>query len=126
MRFQGLAQISKDVKELAGRAREGKLQPHEFVGGTFTISNLGMMGIDHFTAIVNPPQSCILAIGASNDRLVLDEKAERGFRNVWEFMTEYHGIPIRIPIGIPIHKRPFYERLHSTIKKQFRIFYLPE
>ena len=82
MNIQGLAQISKDVKELAGRAREGKLQPHEFVGGTFTISNLGMMGIDHFTAIVNPPQSCILAIGASSDRLVLDESSERGFRTV--------------------------------------------
>ena len=42
----------------------------EFVGGTFTISNLGMMGIDHFTAIINPPQSCILAVGGSTERLI--------------------------------------------------------
>ena len=46
-----------------------------------------MMGIDHFTAIVNPPQSCILAIGASSDRLVLDESSERGFRTVLAIMT---------------------------------------
>jgi pyruvate dehydrogenase E2 component (dihydrolipoamide acetyltransferase) len=50
-----LGDISKDVKSLAAKARENKLQPHEFVGGTFTISNLGMFGIDHFSAIINPP-----------------------------------------------------------------------
>ena len=60
MRFsftcQGLSSINQDVVSLAARAREGKLQPHEFQGGTFTISNLGMFGIKHFAAVINPPQ----------------------------------------------------------------------
>lgn len=54
---KGLAAISADVKALAGKAKEGKLQPSEFVGGTFTISNLGMLGVKQFAAIVNPPQA---------------------------------------------------------------------
>ena len=53
---KGLLEISKDTKELANKAREKKLQPAEFVGGTFTVSNLGMFGVDHFSAIINPPQ----------------------------------------------------------------------
>ena len=52
----GLLEISKDTKELANKAREKKLQPAEFLGGTFTVSNLGMFGVDHFSAIINPPQ----------------------------------------------------------------------
>ncbi len=65
---RGLADISETVKELAGRAKEGRLQPHEFQGGTITVSNLGMFGIEHFTAIINPPQSCILAVGGSEKK----------------------------------------------------------
>eukprot|EP00210_Caulerpa_lentillifera_P008955 g8546.t1 len=64
--------ISKEMKELAIRAREGKLKPHEFQGGTFSISNLGMFGISHFQAIVNPPQAAILAIGAGEKQAVID------------------------------------------------------
>ena len=56
-------QISADVKELAGRARENKLKLDEFQGGSFTISNLGMFGIAEFTAIINAPQAAILAVG---------------------------------------------------------------
>merc|ERR1719187_1769187 len=67
---KGLAEISETVRELAGRAKEGKLQPHEFQGGTITVSNLGMFGISHFTAIINPPQSCILAVGGAEQKLV--------------------------------------------------------
>lgn len=59
----GLLQLSKATKELAERAKAGKLAPTEYQGGTFTISNLGMLGIGHFTAIINPPQSAILAVG---------------------------------------------------------------
>jgi pyruvate dehydrogenase E2 component (dihydrolipoamide acetyltransferase) len=55
---KGLVEINAAVKDLAGRAKEGKLQPHEFQGGTFTISNLGMFGIDEFSAVINPPQVC--------------------------------------------------------------------
>uniref|UniRef100_A0A9J8AVU4 Acetyltransferase component of pyruvate dehydrogenase complex n=2 Tax=Cyprinus carpio TaxID=7962 RepID=A0A9J8AVU4_CYPCA len=76
--IKGLATISKDVATLAAKAREGKLQPHEFQGGTFTISNLGMYGIKHFSAIINPPQACILAVGGSEKRL-LPADNEKGF-----------------------------------------------
>ncbi len=61
---KGLREISDEMKELAGRAREGKLKPEEFQGGCFSISNLGMFDVKDFAAIVNPPQSCILAVGA--------------------------------------------------------------
>jgi pyruvate dehydrogenase E2 component (dihydrolipoamide acetyltransferase) len=54
--LKGLASISAEIKDLAGRARENKLKPHEFQGGTFTISNLGMFGTNSFSAIINPPQ----------------------------------------------------------------------
>jgi pyruvate dehydrogenase E2 component (dihydrolipoamide acetyltransferase) len=61
---KGLVQISREVKEMAGRAREKKLQPEEYTGSTFSISNLGMFGIREFTAIINPPEAGILAVGA--------------------------------------------------------------
>lgn len=60
---KSLSQISEEAKVLVGKARDKKLQPQEFTGNTFTISNLGMMDIDDFTAIINPPDSCILAVG---------------------------------------------------------------
>ncbi|XP_067142132.1 pyruvate dehydrogenase protein X component, mitochondrial-like [Centruroides vittatus] len=59
----GIQEISRSIRELASKAREGKLQPHEFQGGTFSVSNLGMYGITEFTAVINPPQSSILAVG---------------------------------------------------------------
>ena len=58
-----LTQIGAEVKEFAQKAKDKKLQPEDWAGNTFTISNLGMFGIDEFTAIVNPPDSCILAVG---------------------------------------------------------------
>lgn len=65
---KGLKEISAEVKDLAGRAREGKLKPQEFMGGTFSVSNLGMFGIKDFKAIINPPQACILAVGAGEPK----------------------------------------------------------
>ncbi|KAJ2928835.1 hypothetical protein H1R20_g8266, partial [Candolleomyces eurysporus] len=79
---KGLASISAEAKGLAKKARDGKLTPTEYQGGTFTISNLGMFGIDHFTAIINPPQSCILAVGATQAKLVPAPEEERGFKTV--------------------------------------------
>lgn len=79
---KGLASISAETKQLAGKAREGKLQPEEYQGGTFTISNLGMFGVDNFTAIINPPQSCILAIGATSTKLELAPEDPKGFKAV--------------------------------------------
>lgn len=76
--MKGIVDISKDVKTLAAKAREGKLQPQEFQGGTITVSNLGMFGIKNFSAIINPPQSIILAVGATETRLI-PAKNEKGF-----------------------------------------------
>ncbi|ESW15835.1 hypothetical protein PHAVU_007G106200 [Phaseolus vulgaris] len=61
-----ISAISSEVKELAAKARDGKLKPQEFQGGTFSISNLGMFPVDKFCAIINPPQACILAVGRGN------------------------------------------------------------
>ncbi|KDR85111.1 hypothetical protein GALMADRAFT_233736 [Galerina marginata CBS 339.88] len=77
---KGLATISAETKALAKKARDGKLQPAEYQGGTFTISNLGMFGIEHFTAIINPPQSCILAVGSTEARVIPTAEEERGFK----------------------------------------------
>ena len=71
---KGLASISSDVKMLATKAKEGRLDPTESLGGTFTISNLGMFGVGNFAAIVNPPQACILAVGAAEKRVVVGEE----------------------------------------------------
>jgi pyruvate dehydrogenase E2 component (dihydrolipoamide acetyltransferase) len=60
---KSLSQIAVEAGTLIDKARNKKIQPHEFTGNTFTISNLGMMDIDEFTAIINPPDSCILAVG---------------------------------------------------------------
>jgi pyruvate dehydrogenase E2 component (dihydrolipoyllysine-residue acetyltransferase) len=68
---KGLKAISMEVKDLAGRAREGKLMPEEYQGGTFSISNLGMFGIKEFSAVINPPQGAILAVGAGEPRPVI-------------------------------------------------------
>ena len=70
---KGIAAISAEVKDLAARARDGKLAPEEYQGGTFTISNMGMMGVREFAAVINPPQACILAIGAGEERVVVRE-----------------------------------------------------
>ena len=67
--------ISAEVKALAGRARAGRLKPQEYQGGGFTISNLGMHGIREFAAIINPPQACILAVGAGEQRPVVVDGA---------------------------------------------------
>lgn len=69
---KGLGQISSEVKALVAKAKAGKLAPEEFQGGTFTISNLGMYGVDEFTAIINPPQAAILAVGSIQQELYLD------------------------------------------------------
>ncbi len=68
---KSLSEISREAKELAGRAREMKLMPDEYEGGSFTISNLGMMGIKNFTAVINPPQAAILAVGAGEKHAII-------------------------------------------------------
>ena len=70
---KGVAQIGAEVREMAGRAREKKLQPEEYTGATFSISNLGMFGIHEFTAVINPPEAGILAIGSVADVPVVED-----------------------------------------------------
>ncbi|KAJ1462923.1 2-oxoacid dehydrogenases acyltransferase-domain-containing protein [Pelagophyceae sp. CCMP2097] len=105
---KGLTQISAEVRDLATRARLGKLKPHEYQGGTFSISNLGMFGIQEFSAVINPPQACILAVGGgvqevvpggdgepklvtkmtsrlSSDRRVVDEALAAQFMQVFSY-----------------------------------------
>jgi len=69
--LKGLQEISQDMKVLAQKAKEGKLMPEEYVGGSFSISNLGMYGIKEFSAVINPPQGCILAVGAGEQRAIV-------------------------------------------------------
>jgi pyruvate dehydrogenase E2 component (dihydrolipoamide acetyltransferase) len=73
--LKGLKEISQDMKALAGKAKEGKLMPEEYQGGTFSISNLGMMGIKEFSAVINPPQGAILAVGAGAPQPVVKDGA---------------------------------------------------
>ena len=74
---KGLAEISNEVKSLAARAKEKKLKPQEYEGGGFSVSNLGMFGIKNFTAVINPPQAAILAVGAGEERaMVVDGKVQ--------------------------------------------------
>ena len=68
---KGLLEISMDMKNLANKAKDGKLQPEEYIGGSFSISNLGMYGIKEFSAVINPPQGCILAVGSGEKRAIV-------------------------------------------------------
>jgi pyruvate dehydrogenase E2 component (dihydrolipoamide acetyltransferase) len=77
-----LQQISREARELAARARNRKLQPDEYTGGTFSVSNLGMMGIEEFSAVINPPEGAILAVGAVVEKpVVADHRIEIGYRS---------------------------------------------
>ncbi len=72
---KGLSVIAKEVQDLAARARDRKLMPEEYQGGTFSISNLGMFGVKHFTAVINSPHACILAVGAGEKRPIIKDGA---------------------------------------------------
>jgi pyruvate dehydrogenase E2 component (dihydrolipoamide acetyltransferase) len=74
---KAISTISKEMADLAGRAKEGKLQPNEYQGGTASLSNMGMFGIKHFEAVINPPQAMIMAIGAGEKRpYVIDDSLQ--------------------------------------------------
>ena len=78
---KGLSEVASEIRELAKRARDQKLAPDEYTGATFTISNLGMMDIEHFTAIINPPEAAILAVGSIDQiPVVVDGEIEPGWR----------------------------------------------
>ncbi len=71
--LKGLAAISNEMKDLAARARARKLAPHEYQGGSAAVSNLGMFGIKNFSAVINPPHACILAVGAGEERVIVEK-----------------------------------------------------
>lgn len=73
---KGIAAVSATMKDLATRAKDSKLKPEEFIGGTFTISNLGMFGIDSFSAVINPPQACILAVSGSTQQTFVNPEGQ--------------------------------------------------
>ncbi len=90
---KGLGLISTEIKNLVAKAKAGKLAPEEFQGGTFTISNLGMYGVDEFTAIINPPQSAILAVGGIQSEVFLDEGGQAKERNIMRLtLTADHRV----------------------------------
>ncbi len=92
--IKSLVQISLDAKSLAGKAREGKLKPDEYTGGTFCLSNLGSYGIDRFSAIINPPQAGILAVGNIVKKPVVDEHDQIvvGHRQVYTLSCDHRVI----------------------------------
>jgi len=71
--LKGLAELSAEMKDLASRARERKLKPQEYMGGTFSLSNLGMFGISNFASIINPPEGMIMSVGAGEKKPVVGE-----------------------------------------------------
>ena len=80
--LKSLSALSAEMKDLAARARDRKLAPHEYQGGSFAISNLGMFGIDNFDAVINPPHGSILAVGAGTKKPVVTEDGELGVATV--------------------------------------------
>jgi len=89
---KSVVEIAHEVKELAGRARDRKLRPEEFTGGTFTISNLGMYDVTEFTAIINPPESAILAVGTVQQLPVVDQGAIRVGHRMRVTMSSDHRV----------------------------------
>ena len=79
---KSLSALSAEMKDLATRARSRKLAPHEYVGGSFAISNLGMFGIENFDAVINPPHGSILAVGAGTKQPVVGADGELGVATV--------------------------------------------
>ena len=75
--MKSIEQIAAESRELVARTREGKLRQEDLEGGTFTISNLGMFGVEQFVAVLNPPQAAILAVGAIEDRVVVATASSR-------------------------------------------------
>jgi pyruvate dehydrogenase E2 component (dihydrolipoamide acetyltransferase) len=92
---KSLVDISTEMKALAVRAREGKLKPQEFQGGTFSLSNMGMYGVKEFVAIINPPQGCILAVGMGEERPVV----KRGVLTIATIMTCTLSVDHRVVDG---------------------------
>jgi pyruvate dehydrogenase E2 component (dihydrolipoamide acetyltransferase) len=112
---KSVTQISTDAKALIAKARAGKLTPAEFQGGTFTISNLGMFGIEHFTAIINPPEAAILAVGATTPQPVVRD-GEVVVRQVMKLTLSIDHRPIDGATGAQ-----FLQTLKAILEEPLRI-----
>ena len=97
-----LSQIASEAKELYGKAKDKKLQPQEFSGNTFTISNLGMMDIEEFTAIINPPDSAILAVGRIKEVVVKKGDAESATVNTLRYVGAAFLVTLKKYLENPI------------------------
>jgi len=90
---RSLAEVAEATKRLAARVRTGAITPPELSGGTFTVSNLGMFGVSEFTAVINPPQAAILAVGAAVPRFAPDEEGRPRARRLMELnLTADHRV----------------------------------
>ena len=107
---KGLLEISNDMKNLSSKAKDGKLQPDEYIGGSFSISNLGMYGIKEFSAVINPPQGCILAVGSGEKRpIVINNEI-----SIATIMTVTLSCDHRVVDGFPAAK--FLESIVKNIQ----------
>jgi pyruvate dehydrogenase E2 component (dihydrolipoamide acetyltransferase) len=111
-----VGQISAELKELASRARSGRLAKDEYTGGTVSVSNLGMFGVQSFSAIVNPPQSCIFSIGAGEERPII----EHGRIEIGTVMTVSVSVDHRTVDGAIAAK--VLEALKRNIEEPRRLF----
>jgi len=108
--LKSLSTIATEVRELAGRAREKRLKPNEYSGGTFSISNLGMFGIDEFSAIINPPEAAILACGAVQDiPVVVDGEVRVGTRMRVTLSCDHRAVDGAAGAGFLLELRKFLE-----------------
>lgn len=108
--LKSLSTIATEVRELAGRAREKRLKPNEYSGGTFSISNLGMFGIDEFSAIINPPEAAILACGAVQDiPVVVDGELRVGTRMRVTLSCDHRAVDGAAGAGFLLELRKFLE-----------------
>lgn len=114
---KSLKAISAEIRELAGRARANKLKPEEFQGGSFSISNLGMFGVESFSAIINPPQSCILAVGGARD---MAEASTNGSPKAATLMTVTLSADARIYDGGVASA--FLDSFRQNMENPFRLF----
>jgi pyruvate dehydrogenase E2 component (dihydrolipoamide acetyltransferase) len=110
-----VATIAAEARDLVERARVGKLKPEEYGGGTVTLSNLGMFGIDQFTAILNPPQALIVSVGAAADRVV----SVKGKPTVAKVMTAWAAADHRVLDGADVAR--FMATLRELVEDPRRL-----
>lgn len=113
--YKSVAEISGEVKQLAARAKEGKLELHEYKGGSFTISNMGMFGVTHFQAIINPPQAAILAIAAIRDVAIVEDKQLLAGKRMSLSLSVDHRVIDGVAAAQFINRVKFYLEHPSTL-----------